>query len=200
MKTKIFKTAILSVAIGTMALTMGHDAFAQRGMGMGMGMGTGRPMQRMNNQNERPYMGQFIPNLSEEQQAKMDELRTKHLKEVTPLRNELNEKRARLQTLESAEKIDINAINKTIDEIAQLRANIMKKGAAHRAEVSSILTDDQRAVFNSRRGGRMGKRDELRCPARLTPWRGGSEAKASPNRAFSRSAQTRNFAIYPWPG
>jgi len=138
MKTKIFKTAILSVAIGTMALTMGHDAFAQRGMGMGMGMGTGRPMQRMNNQNERPYMGQFIPNLSEEQQAKMDELRTKHLKEVTPLRNELNEKRARLQTLESAEKIDINAINKTIDEIAQLRANIMKKGAAHRAEVSSI--------------------------------------------------------------
>ncbi|HPI71362.1 MAG TPA: Spy/CpxP family protein refolding chaperone, partial [Tenuifilaceae bacterium] len=156
MKTKIFKTAILSVAIGTMALTMGHDAFAQRGMGMGMG--TGRPMQRMNNQNERPYMGQFIPNLSEEQQAKMDELRTKHLKEVTPLRNELNEKRARLQTLESAEKIDINAINKTIDEIAQLRANIMKKGAAHRAEVSSILTDDQRAVFNSRRGGRMGKR------------------------------------------
>lgn len=92
----------------------------------------------------------YYLNLTPEQEQKINDLRVKHLKEVTPLRNELAEKRAHLRTLESADKPDMNAINKTIDEINSLRTKMMKAGAAHRAEVSQLLTDEQRVLFNSR--------------------------------------------------
>jgi Spy/CpxP family protein refolding chaperone len=149
MKTKLLKPAMIAIAISSILMTIGLNTYAQRGQG--------RPEQRRLNQDERPLIGHFIPNLSPEQQTQIQELRTKHLKEVTPLRNELNEKRARLQTLQSAEKPDMNAINKTIDEMAQIKANIMKKGSAHRTEISTILTEDQRVVFNANRAGRSKK-------------------------------------------
>ncbi len=95
-------------------------------------------------------------NLTAEQEQKIDDLRIKHLNEVTALQNEMNEKYARLRTLESANKPDMDAINKTIDEISSLKTQLMKKSAAHRAEVASLLTDEQRVLFNSRgRGMRM---------------------------------------------
>ncbi|MEW5844890.1 MAG: Spy/CpxP family protein refolding chaperone [Bacteroidota bacterium] len=94
-------------------------------------------------------------NLTPEQEQKINDLRVKHLKETTPLRNELREKQAHLRTLESADKPDMTAINKTIDEISTLKAKLMKARAAHRAEVSQLLTDEQRVIFNSR--GKMGK-------------------------------------------
>jgi Spy/CpxP family protein refolding chaperone len=145
MKTKMLRPAMNAIVIGTLLMTMGLNVYAQRGQG--------RPGQPMLIQENRPQREHFIPNLSPEQQTQIQELRTKHLKEVTPLRNELNEKRARLQTLQSAEKPDMNAINKTIDEMAQIKANIIKKKAAHRAEISSLLTDDQRVEFSARRAG-----------------------------------------------
>lgn len=98
-----------------------------------------------------------IPNLTDEQQQKIKDLKVKHIKEVTPLKNELGEKKARMRTLQSADKQDLNAINKNIDEMASLRAQIQKKAAAHRAEVASLLTDEQRVVFNTRSGNKMGK-------------------------------------------
>ncbi len=98
-----------------------------------------------------------IPNLTTDQETKLNDLRTKHLKEVTPLRNELQEKRARLNTLQSSEKPDMAAINKLIDEMGSLKTNLMKKQAAHRNEVSQILTDEQRVYFNARQG-KMGPR------------------------------------------
>ena len=89
-----------------------------------------------------------IPNLTAEQETKIQALRVKHQKEITPLRNELAEKRAHLHTL----KPDINAINRTIDEISALQTKIMKSNASHRIEVASNLTDEQKVFFNSHRG------------------------------------------------
>lgn len=143
-RARLFTALILAMGFTLAA----GNAIAQRGQG-----------RMMDKDFERgPRMGQSIPNLTPEQDAKITELRTKHLKEVTPLRNELGEKRARLRTLQSADKPDLKEINKTIDEMSAIRANIQKKGAAHRAEVSSILTDEQRVHFNARRTGKMGKR------------------------------------------
>lgn len=93
-------------------------------------------------------MGYCNLNLTPEQEQKINDLRVKHIKEITPLRNELNEKQAHLRTLESAEKPDMAAINKTIDEISAIKAKLMKARTAHRAEVSGLLTDDQRVIFN----------------------------------------------------
>jgi Spy/CpxP family protein refolding chaperone len=147
MKRIKFLTAI-ALMIGFTAIA--GNALAQRGQGRGM----------MNNPDKSPRMEQCVLNLTPEQDAQIAELRTNHLKEVTPLRNELGEKRARLRTLQSTDKPDLNAINKTIDEMGAIRTNIQKKGAAHRAEVSSLLTDVQRVNFNARKTGRMGQRGQ----------------------------------------
>ncbi|HQG71648.1 MAG TPA: Spy/CpxP family protein refolding chaperone [Tenuifilum sp.] len=99
--------------------------------------------------------GYYYLNLTPEQEQKINDLRVKHLKEITPLRNELSEKQAHLRTLESADKPDMAAINKTIDEITSIKAKLMKARVAHRAEVSQLLTDEQRVLFNAR--GQKGK-------------------------------------------
>ncbi|KAB2871552.1 MAG: Spy/CpxP family protein refolding chaperone [Bacteroidales bacterium] len=98
-----------------------------------------------------------IPNLTDEQQQKINDLRVKHINDVTPLKNELGEKRARMRTLQSAEKPDLNAINKLIDEMAAVRAQIQKKAAAHKVEVASLLTDEQKVYFNAHQGRKFDK-------------------------------------------
>ena len=155
----------LAAILAGLTLTT-SEAMAQRGQGRradgnanGRGMMYNADGQGMMNYGNRPYRGtgECLLNLTDEQDAKITELRTKHLQEVTPLRNQLNEKRARLRTLQSDSNPDLNAINKTIDEMGELRTQIQKKGAAHRAEVASQLTDEQKVLFNSRKSGRMGR-------------------------------------------
>lgn len=150
MKRNVFSKGIVTLTLAIALIVVSGNVMAQRGMGMGPG--------RMSENWDGPRMGQCnLPNVTPEQQTKINELRTKHLNEVTPIKNQMNEKRARLQTLQSSSKVDLNEINKTIDEIAQLKASLMKKNAAHRAEIASLLTDEQKAIFNSRQG-KMGKK------------------------------------------
>lgn len=94
-------------------------------------------------------------NLTADQQKQIDALRVKHIKEVTPLQNDLREMHAKLITLRTAEKPDLNAINSLIDQISSTKATLMKKRVAHRAEVSALLTAEQRVIFNSH--SRMGR-------------------------------------------
>lgn len=93
--------------------------------------------------------------LTDQQIEKMDALKLKTLKETQKLKNEIAEKQARLHTLSTADKADMNAINKTIDEISVLRAGIQKIHMAQRQEVRKLLSDDQRIIFDARpmRGG-----------------------------------------------
>jgi len=87
-------------------------------------------------------------NLTADQKKKMAELRTQLKKDVLPLRNQLGEKKAKMRTLESADKADIQAINLLIDEIQILQGKIMKLLAAHRQEIRKILTPEQRVDFD----------------------------------------------------
>ena len=100
-----------------------------------------------------------IPNLTAEQKTKIESLRVKHFKEVTPIKNELIEKRAHLNTLESAETVNKDAITKTIDEISALQAKLMKLKVNHRLDVASNLTDEQKVYFNAHQG--MGGRGQM---------------------------------------
>ena len=152
MKRIILAKSLVVVAILGLFLTFALATNAQQGQ------------KWMSNSDQKSMSNCKIPNLTEDQQKKMDELRVKHMKEVTPLRNELNEKNAHLQTLESAEKLDMDAINKTIDDISSIKAKLMKSRIAHRAEVLSILTDEQKVFYNSHRAHRgkgRGMRSEM---------------------------------------
>ncbi len=111
---------------------------------------------------ERGFMGanpaKLEPQLKPEQQEAIKALRLELRKEMIQLENQLAEKRAQLKTLEQVDKPDMKAINSKIDEISALQNKRMKASAANRAKVRSLLTDEQRVMFDSR-AGKMQKRN-----------------------------------------
>ena len=100
------------------------------------------------------HMG--IPGLTDDQKTQIGKLRIAHQKEMQGLRNQLAENKAHYRTLMTAEKADINAINKNIDEFTGLKATMMKKQAAHIQDIRKLLNDEQRLAFDNKLG-RMGK-------------------------------------------
>jgi Spy/CpxP family protein refolding chaperone len=90
-----------------------------------------------------------IPNITEEQEAKLKELRLDFIKERQSIMNVMREKRAHLITLQSEDKVDMSAVNKTIDEITELQNKQLKNMAKQRQAVRNILTDEQKVFFDS---------------------------------------------------
>lgn len=111
----------------------------------------------VNAQNCGKGMMKNIPDLTEEQTAKIEALKTPHMKEMLPLKNQMAEKKAQLTTLTTAEKADMDAINKKIDEIGALKTQMMKKREAHKQEIRKILTEEQRLMFDMHQGNCKGK-------------------------------------------
>lgn len=149
MRTKNFMKSMFALMVAALFTVLSSNVFAQPGP---------RPNGPMR---DSARFERGIPNLTADQKTKIEALRVKHIKEVTPLKNELAEKKAHLTTLESAEKPDKDAINKTIDEISALHGKIMKLSVNHRLDVASNLTDEQKVFFNSHRGGHMGMGDGM---------------------------------------
>jgi Spy/CpxP family protein refolding chaperone len=89
-----------------------------------------------------------ISNLTADQKKKMAELRTQLKKEILPLKNQLGEKKAKMRTLETADKADLQAINALIDEIQSLHGKIQKLQASNRQEIRKMLTPEQRVDFD----------------------------------------------------
>jgi Spy/CpxP family protein refolding chaperone len=130
---------------------------AQYGTGMRSVEGNRGPDNRRGD--KRPFQG--IPNLTPEQEEKIKDLRTSFHKDVNTYRYDINIKRAELQKYKSAENPDMALINKTIDEISGLATGLWKKNVAHEIAVRSLLTDEQKAVFDARhRNGRVSGRGE----------------------------------------
>jgi Spy/CpxP family protein refolding chaperone len=103
-------------------------------------------------------IGMGIPGLSEEQGKKIDALRISFQKEMLSLKNQMSELKAHQKTLSTADKVDMKAIYANIDAITQVQNQMMKKGADHRQQVRSILTDEQRLRFDLKSDGRKGFR------------------------------------------
>jgi Spy/CpxP family protein refolding chaperone len=98
-----------------------------------------------------------IPDLTEAQQAQIEKLRTAHMKDVLPLKNELGEREAKLKTLMSSTNPDMNAINAEIEKIGQIKIEMHKKKALHQQDVRKVLTEEQRVMFDMHSGKGMGK-------------------------------------------
>ena len=139
---KTSKLNVLSILIAVILVSFNYNAVAQnKGKGQGQGW---------NQQNKQMHCN--IPNLTEDQQKKMMEMRVSNMHDMLQFKNTMAEKKAHLNTLRTADKVDMNAINKLIDEMGALKTKMMKKKEAHRQEVRKMLTDDQRVFFDSRSG------------------------------------------------
>jgi Spy/CpxP family protein refolding chaperone len=90
-----------------------------------------------------------VESFDDKQREEIKKIRMEQLKERTKLRNLLREKRAKLEVLQTADKPDMKEINKLIDEIAAIQAQEMKIQAASRQKIRSLLTEEQRVVFDA---------------------------------------------------
>lgn len=100
--------------------------------------------------NPHKCMGQMLPGITDEQKAKIKKIHLNLKKELMPLQNKMAEKKAHLKTLATAENVDANAVNTTIDEIAALKAQMMKKQMAAKQEMRKLLNEEQRLIFDSK--------------------------------------------------
>ena len=149
MKTqRIKKVTVLAIAVLMFA---GSNLYAQRGRnysprGYGYGYGQGQ-------------ICMMLPDLTEEQQNKIETYRLAHLKEMNTHRNQMNELRAKRQTLITSDNSDMKEINAIIDQMTSVHNKMLKTSAKHRQDVRSQLTDEQKVYFDSRpmRGQRNGR-------------------------------------------
>lgn len=113
------------------------------------------------NSNQDPGMYCKIPGLTDSQRETINKMRLEHQKTVKQMHAAIGEKRAHLNTLRLADKYNKSEVNATIDDIASLRADLMKANEAHRQSVRAELNDEQKAWFDSRphRQHRFGRDD-----------------------------------------
>ncbi|TAJ13657.1 periplasmic heavy metal sensor [Marinilabiliaceae bacterium JC017] len=102
--------------------------------------------------------------LTDEQQAQVKQEHLKLMKEVALLTNQVAEKRARLRTLSARDNADLQAMDKVVDEMGQFQFDIALLKAKSRQHIRSILTDDQRVLYDMRKGKKDGR---WHCPKYL---------------------------------
>lgn len=158
MKINKLKTVLMSTLIIASMSLMAQSYTHGNGNNQGLKNGSGYGHKHEGNFNHGNYtddnftpgarMADFL-DLSDDQQAKIEALRISHQKEMLPLRNTLNEMHAKMQTLATADKADMKAINALIDDMSVVKTKMAKINAAHRQDVRNILTDEQRIKFDS---------------------------------------------------
>lgn len=100
---------------------------------------------------------------TDEQKEAMKVTRLETAKQVKPLKNELRELEARQNTLTTADKADLKAINKNIDKMSEIKAEIAKIMAAQHQQIRAMLTEEQLLKFDAmKEKGGNGPRGDLR--------------------------------------
>lgn len=127
------KTFIISFAVIISFLFISQQLFAQRYY---------RNNPRINND---PY----DLNLTQKQLEKMDKLEIDLEKSLSPLFSKLRTNYLKLDELELQRSPDPTKIDKVWEEIYTLEEEIEKKEIAHEENIRALLTEDQRAVFDS---------------------------------------------------
>tara|TARA_Y100000766_G_C18781212_1_gene543406 strand:+ start:494 stop:991 length:498 start_codon:yes stop_codon:yes gene_type:complete len=84
-----------------------------------------------------------ILNLTEEQRKSFREINSNHLSVTKPLKKEMKKKKLEMQLEKMEDKIDVTTINKLIDEISDLEAEMRKSEFIRNLEIRSLLDDEQ---------------------------------------------------------
>ncbi|MDP2422912.1 MAG: Spy/CpxP family protein refolding chaperone [Bacteroidales bacterium] len=154
MKAMKLNRIFLTPALLAVLLLLSSQLVAQPERGFGP-----RFNKMANDENVQPPRREFcknLPNLNDEQMEQIKSIRLKTTKDTQKFHNEIGEKQARLHTLSTTDNADMKAINKTIDEIATLRAEVQRTHMAQRQAIRKLLNDEQRIMFDSRPRGTRG--------------------------------------------
>lgn len=85
-----------------------------------------------------------IPNLTDEQKAKLEKLHAEQQKLMAAAWAGMEKQAAEMQAL-MKDPVDVKKIEAKIDEMAKMKADMQKKCLAHRLAVRALLTDEQKA-------------------------------------------------------
>ncbi len=91
-----------------------------------------------------------IPGLTEEQRDKIRHADIEHMKTMTPLRNQMGEKRARLHTLLTTLPFDAKAADQVADDLGKTETAILKEQIRHDQELKGLLNPQQQVMFDTR--------------------------------------------------
>jgi|GEM_PF-974632 len=91
-----------------------------------------------------------LPGLTGEQKEKIRKTGLDHLKAMTPLKNQVREKRARLQTLLTTMPFDARSADLVAEELGKAGTAILKEMIRHDQELRTLLTPEQQVLFDDR--------------------------------------------------
>lgn len=133
---------ILGAMIGSLGFTT--TALADYGPGMGMhGGGMGMHGGGMGMSGTC-----WKDTLTDEQRAKLAKLKLDHMKVQAPIKAKIKSVKVELALLVTADKPDMAAINKKIDELTKLKNSKMKEKYKYIVAKRKLLNDDQRVLFD----------------------------------------------------
>jgi hypothetical protein len=127
------KTALISGMVLISFLFISHGLYAQRFYRYGPAIGD----------------DYYDLNLTREQMEKIDTLELELEKELSPLIAKLRSNYVVLDELEAQRSPDPKRINNVWDVIYRLEDNIRNKEILHEKKIRDLLTEDQKAVFDS---------------------------------------------------
>jgi Spy/CpxP family protein refolding chaperone len=85
-----------------------------------------------------------IPNLSDEQKAKLEKLQAEHQKMMETGKADMEKQAAEMKAL-MKDPVDVKKVDAKIDEMAKMHADMQKKCLAHCLAVRALLTAEQKA-------------------------------------------------------
>jgi len=87
--------------------------------------------------------------LTEEQSAKIRELKTNFWKEIKPLKNELSRERSEFVEILKQDSVNTEEVNRKIDKISEIQRQMQHKTVENLLKHKSILTPEQSEKFIS---------------------------------------------------
>jgi Spy/CpxP family protein refolding chaperone len=99
---------------------------------------------------EGPPPALDLPDLTNEQKEKIKKIDLQQMGAMTPLRNQMREKRVRLTTILTTMPVDMKAADQIADEIGKIVTSILKVQIRHDQELRGLLTPDQQIIFDAR--------------------------------------------------
>ena len=92
-----------------------------------------------------------LPDLTEEQKNKIEDLKVEHIKNTKSHRDAVMAKEVELHALTTEETVNMSKINDLIEDIGKIRIDLQKKRVTHQQEIRELLTEKQRVIFDSHR-------------------------------------------------
>jgi Spy/CpxP family protein refolding chaperone len=143
MKNRTLAALIVMVLVAGSALAQQATPMAAPAPGCKEQAPTACDMQGMKGMMPGPAM----PDLTPEQQEKMDALRTAYIKMKAPLQADVRVKEIELEALWRADEPDAKKIVAKVKEIGDIREKIEVASINHRFEMRKVLTPEQRKAM-----------------------------------------------------